>query len=81
MTLLVAVLAPAMMVEEVESNVTRGDTDSVPGSYSRPLARQGTITVALRVTVIPGPPPAVGRTLVSVLPEGGPGRVSCGLLL
>ena len=36
---------------------------------------------AHRVTAIPGPPPVVGRTLVSVLPEGGPGRVSCGLFL
>ena len=49
MTLLVAVLAPAVMVEEVESNVTGGDTDSIPGSYSRPLARQGTVTAALRL--------------------------------
>ena len=49
MTLLVAVLASAVMVEEVESNVTRGDTDSVPGSYSCPLARLGTVTAALRL--------------------------------
>ena len=47
MTLLVAVLAPAVMVEEVESNVTGRDTDSIPGSDSRPLARQGTVTAAL----------------------------------
>ena len=38
MTLLVALLAPAMMVGEVESNVTGGDTDSLQGSDSRPLA-------------------------------------------
>ncbi len=49
MTLLVAVLAPAVMVEEVESNVTGRDTDSIPGSDSRPLARQGTVTAALRL--------------------------------
>ena len=42
MTLLVAVLAPAVMVEEVESNVTGVDTDSIPDSYSCPLANQGT---------------------------------------
>ena len=47
MTLLVAVLAPAVMVEEVESNVTGRDTDSIPGSNSRPLARQGTVAAAL----------------------------------
>ena len=49
MTLLVAVLAPAVMVEEVESNVTGVDTDSIPDSYSRPLANQGTVTAALRL--------------------------------
>ena len=49
MTLLVAVLAPAVMVEEVESNVTGWDTDSMPDSYSRPLARQGAVTAALRL--------------------------------
>ena len=30
-------------------NVTGGDTDSVPGSDSRPLARQGTVIAALRL--------------------------------
>ena len=49
MTLLVAVLAPAVMVEEVESNVTGRDTDSLQGSDSRPLARQGTVAAALRL--------------------------------
>ena len=49
MTLLVAVLAPAVVVEEVESNVTGVDTDSMPDSYSRPLANQGTVTAALRL--------------------------------
>ena len=49
MTLLVAVLVPAVMVEEVESNVTGVDTDSMPDSYSRPLANQGTVTAALRL--------------------------------
>ena len=28
-------------------DVTGGDTDSIPGSDSRPLARQGTVTAAL----------------------------------
>ena len=49
MTLLVAILAPVVVVEQVESNVTGVDTDSMPGSYSRPLARQGTIAAALRL--------------------------------
>ena len=49
MTLLDAAVAPAVMVEEVESNVTGRDTDSIPGSDSRPLARQGTVTAALRL--------------------------------
>ena len=39
MTLLVAVLAPAVVVEEVESNVTGVDTDLILGSYSCPLAK------------------------------------------
>ena len=47
MTLLVAVLAPAVVVEEVESNVTGVDTDLILGSDSRPLTRRGTITAAL----------------------------------
>ena len=29
--------------------VTGRDTDSIPGSYSCPLARQGTVTAALRL--------------------------------
>ena len=37
------------MVEEVESNVTGVDTDSMPDSYSHPLANQGTVTAALRL--------------------------------
>ena len=49
MTLPDAAVAPAVMVEEVESNVTGRDTDSIPGSDSRPLARQGTVTAALRL--------------------------------
>ena len=49
MTLLVTILAPAVVVEEVESNVTGVDTDSMPDSYSRPLANQGTVTAALRL--------------------------------
>ena len=40
MTLLVALLAPAVVEEEVESNVTGGDTDSLQGSDSCPLDRQ-----------------------------------------
>ena len=34
--------------EEVPS-VTGGDTDSLQGSDSRPLTRQGTVTAALRL--------------------------------
>ena len=49
MTLPDAAVAPAVMVEEVESNVTGRDTDSLQGSDSRPLARQGTVAAALRL--------------------------------
>ena len=42
---------------------------------------QRPVSLYLGVTVVPSPPPAVGGTLVSVLSEGGPGRVSRGLLL
>ena len=48
MTLLVAVLA-GRGGEEVESNVTGWTPNSIPGSYSRPLTRQGTVTAALRL--------------------------------
>ena len=32
-----------------DASVTGGDTDSMPDSYSRPLAKQGTVTATLRL--------------------------------
>ena len=59
-------------------NVSSGQSVPIYANFSFETAKQKTKETGLldsgaTVTVVPGPPPAVGRTLVSVLPEGGPG--------
>ena len=55
--------------------------DTAVHTYNRTPQRSIQWRMRHDVTVDIIPSPAVGRTLVPVLPEGGPGRVSRGLLV